>query len=178
GMPVEVHVTGADVIHSFWIPSLAGKMDMIPGTTNVLRLMAAAEGEFRAQCAEFCGAQHARMGMIVTAQSPAEFNAWRRARAAPAQLPEGTLDGFVKLGCASCHAIEGSAAGGSGGPVLTHFAARPTVGAGTARLTPVTLRAWLTDHGQSLKPGSNGPAMRELAAADVAIIATLLESLH
>lgn len=178
GVPVEVHVTGADVIHSFWIPSLAGKMDMIPGTTNVLRLMAADEGEFRAQCAEFCGGQHAQMGMIVTAQSTADFNAWRRARAAPAQLPPGTLDGFVNLGCAGCHAIDGSAAGGRSGPVLTHFAARPTVGAGTARLTPTALRAWLADHGYSLKPGSNGPARRELAAADVAMIATLLESLH
>lgn len=179
GVPVEVVVTAADVIHSFWIPSLAGKMDMVPGMTNVLRLQAAAPARLRLQCAEFCGAQHARMGMIVTVQTPQQFAQWLQARAAPAAaVPDAPLQRFLALGCGDCHRIDGTPAAGHGGPVLTHFGSRPTIGAGTAPLTAANLRAWLSDHGGTLKPGSNAPAGRRLDADDVQLMAGLLEALR
>ena len=179
GVPVEITVTSADVIHSFWIPRLAGKMDMIPGATRSLRFTATAAGRFRTQCAEFCGAQHARMGMIVIAQSPELFAQWRRARAAPAAAVDGPGFGrFMRLGCGQCHHIDGTAANGSGGPVLTHFGDRPTIGAGTAPLRTATLHAWLADHGSTMKPGSTGPQSRRLAEDDVRVLAELLEGLR
>lgn len=179
GVPVEVTVTSADVIHSFWIPSLAGKMDMIPGTTSTLRLTATAAGRFRMQCAEFCGPQHARMGMTVVAESPERFARWRRARAAPAAAVAATgFERFMRRGCGECHRIDGTAADGTGGPVLTHFGDRPTVGAGAAPLHTATLHAWLADHGSSMKPGSTGPQSRRLAEEDVRVLAVLLEGLR
>lgn len=179
-VPVEIVLTSADVIHSFWIPNLGGKIDMIPGRTNVLRLAAGAPGRFNAQCSEFCGAQHARMGFLVIAEPVAQFDAWRNGRAATASL-DGEDTGllrFMQLGCGSCHAIAGTSAAGSGGPVLTHFADRPTLGGRTAVNSAPALRAWLRDHGQAMKPGSHGPTQRRLEAADVEIIAQLLEQLH
>ena len=179
GVPVEIALTSADVIHSFWIPGLAGKMDMIPGVSNALRLTATKAGRLRLQCAEFCGAQHAYMGMIVTIGSPAQFEAWLQARAAPASEPADTAqDRFLALGCGSCHRIDGTAAVGTSGPVLTHFGSRPTVGAGAAPRTAANLRAWLSDHGGTLKPGSNGPATRQLRSEDVQLLATWLEALR
>lgn len=179
GVAVEVAVTSADVIHSFWVPSLAGKMDMIPGMTSHLRFTASAAGRFRMQCAEFCGPQHAHMGMIVVAQPPDRFAQWLRARAAPAgAVDRRGFERFMRLGCDGCHRIDGTAANGTGGPVLTHFGDRPTVGAGVAARHPATLRAWLADHGQSLKPGSAGPSSRQLADDDVRLLAELLEDLR
>jgi cytochrome c oxidase subunit 2 len=177
GMPVEIVLTSADVIHSFWIPSLAGKLDMVPGMLNTLRLTAGKAGRFRLQCAEFCGPQHARMGMWVVAQPPQEFTAWLRARAAPAAPAPAALGRFAALGCAQCHRIDGTDAAGSGGPVLTHLAGRPSLGAGTAPLDATTLRAWLADHGRSMKPGSTGPAARTLHDQDVQQLASMLEAL-
>jgi cytochrome c oxidase subunit 2 len=178
GVPVVFAVRGADVIHSFWIPNLAGKVDMIPGRTNVLRLSAGEAGSFRAQCAEFCGTQHSRMGLLVVAEPPEAFAAWRRARAAPAARdPEPGLQRFEELGCGACHAIAGTTARGAGGPVLTHLGDRPTLGAATVANTPALLRHWLADHGQTLKPGSRGPSPRVLAPDDVETLATFLERL-
>lgn len=179
GRPVEIAVTSADVIHSFWIPSLAGKMDMIPGMTSTLRFTATAAGRFRMQCAEFCGPQHAHMGMIVIAEPSEQFAQWLRTRAAPAGVVAGAgLERFMRLGCGGCHRIDGTAATGTGGPALTHFGDRPTIGAGVSPLHPATLRAWLADHGQSLKPGSTGPAAPQLSEDDVRLLAALLEELR
>lgn len=175
GVPVEFVIESADVVHSFWIPNLGGKVDMIPGRSNTLRLQAARPGRFRAQCAEFCGAQHSRMGFIAVATEADEFERWRRARAV---APEASGPGrarFEALGCSGCHALGGRPAGDGSGPVLTHFADRPTVGAGAAANTPGALRAWLTDHGERMKPGSLGPVERRLSDADVEAIAALLE---
>jgi len=179
GVPVLFEVRGADVIHSFWIPNLGGKIDMIPGRTNRLWLSAAEPGRFRAQCAEFCGTQHARMGFLVVAEPPERFEAWRRARAAPARVdaPDTGLQRFAALGCDRCHAIGGTSARGAGGPALTHLADRPTLGAATVSNTPAALRLWLADHGDTLKPGSRGPSPRTLAADDVETLAVFLERL-
>lgn len=178
GVPVEIEVTSADVIHSFWIPRLGGKIDMIPGRVNRLRLLATEAGRFRGQCAEFCGIQHAHMGLVATAQPTAAFTEWLYARAAPAAVPAAELRVFVDRGCRQCHTVEGSDAVGAVAPVLTHFAARPTVGAATVANTPQALRAWLRDHGRSLKPGSLGPTTRDLDESDIGTIATLLERLR
>ena len=179
GVPVEFAVASADVIHSFWIPSLAGKVDMIPGRTNVLRLRADERGSFRAQCSEFCGMGHAHMGFRTTVDTQARFTAWRIARAAPAAIRTGpALALFVDRGCGECHTIAGTRADGVGAPTLTHLAARPTLGATAIRNTPRALRDWLADHGRTLKPGSLGPRPRDLEAADVEALATLLETLH
>jgi cytochrome c oxidase subunit II len=177
GMPVQLTIESADVVHSFWIPNLGHKVDMIPGRTNILRLSASEAGRFRAQCSEFCGAQHARMGFIAIAEPPAEFAAWRERRAAATAVRDGPgMDLFMERGCGNCHAIAGTAADGRAGPTLTHFADRPTLGAATAANTPGDLRAWLADHGATLKPGSLGPERRELEPDDIETIARLLEA--
>jgi cytochrome c oxidase subunit 2 len=178
GVPVEIEVSSVDVIHSFWIPSLGGKIDMIPGRVNRLRVLAAEAGRFRGQCAEFCGVQHARMGFVATAHSQEAFAEWLEARAAPAAVPLPALRSFVDHGCGDCHTVAGSGAQGTRGPALTHFAARPTIGAATLVNTPATLRAWLRDHGRLLKPGSLGPVSRELDETDVETLAALLERLQ
>lgn len=179
GVPVELSLRSADVIHSFWIPNLGGKIDMIPGLTNTLRFTAGAPGRFRAQCSEFCGAQHARMGLVVIAESAAEFAQWRHDRAAAAaNVPGAGLERFMDLGCAGCHSIIGTPVAGSRGPVLTHFAARPTVGGSVAENSPAVLRAWLADHGHTMKPGSIGPEPRSLDPADVETLARFLEQLR
>jgi cytochrome c oxidase subunit II len=177
GLPVQLTIESADVVHSFWIPNLGHKVDMIPGRTNVLRLSASEAGRFRAQCSEFCGAQHARMGFIAIAESPAEFEAWRERRAAVPGVRDGPgMDLFMERGCGSCHTIAGTAADGRAGPTLTHLADRPTLGAATAPNTPEHLRAWLVDHGATLKPGSLGPKRRELEPDEIETIARLLEA--
>lgn len=175
GVPVEFVIESADVVHSFWIPNLGGKVDMIPGRTNTLRVEASRPGRFRAQCSEFCGAQHSRMGFIAIATQADEFEQWRRDRARVPEPDGPGRDRFDALGCANCHALDGREPGEGTGPMLTHLADRPTIGAGAAALTPETLRAWLSDHGSRMKPGSLGPSERRLDDDDVEAIATLLE---
>jgi cytochrome c oxidase subunit 2 len=179
GVPVELALRSADVIHSFWIPNLAGKVDLIPGLTNTLRLTAAVPGRFRLQCAEFCGSQHARMGLVAIAGTAGQFEQWRLARTVPAAVTTGPgIDRFMALGCGECHAIGGTPAAGLTAPALTHFADRPTIGGSAAANSPEALRAWLIDHGRTLKPGSLGPDPRALDPGDQAILAALLESLR
>jgi len=179
GVPVEFVIESADVVHSLWIPNLGGKVDMIPGRTNTLRLSAGEPGRFRAQCAEFCGAQHARMGFIVIAEPQADFDAWRQRRAALATVAPGPgLRVFSDQGCSGCHAIAGTTAAGRGGPVLTHVADRPTLGGAAAANTPEALRAWLADHGHTLKAGNRGPVGAELDEAQIETLAVFLEQLQ
>jgi cytochrome c oxidase subunit II len=177
GAPIELEIESADVVHSFWIPSLGGKVDMIPGRKNTLRLSASAPGRFRAQCSEFCGAQHARMGFVAIAEPQSDFDAWRLRRAgATAPDDEAGLAAFLELGCGACHSISGTPAAGRLGPTLTQLADRPTLGASAVSNTPRNLRAWLTDHGRTLKPGNRGPQHRELDAEEVETLARLLEA--
>lgn len=161
GEPVRLEVTSADVIHSFWVPQLQGKMDMMPGQTNAFWIQADKPGRYRGQCAEYCGVQHAHMAFIVEALPAEQFVDWISRQRSSLELPlKGDLqlgkEMFFKHGCAVCHAIEGTAARGKVGPDLTRFASRQTLAAGTIPHTPENLLAWLADP-QSIKPGANMP---------------------
>jgi cytochrome c oxidase subunit 2 len=161
GTPVRIVLDTDDVIHSFWIPELGGKTDMIPGERTETILEADAPGRYLGQCGEFCGIQHARMRMVVIAQERAEFDAWLAAQAAPAEAPVGDAarrgsELFAEAGCASCHVVRGTNADGELGPDLTHVASRTTLAAVTRTNTPDDLAAWIADP-QSVKPGALMP---------------------
>lgn len=180
--PVEFLLTSANVIHSFWVPNLAGKTDMIPGTVNRLRLSAAAPGVFRGQCAEYCGAQHAHMALLVVAQPPGEFEAWLAAQARPASLPRDAmlqqgLALFLQNGCARCHAIRGTSAAGTLGPDLTHVGTRMTLGAGTLSGGAGGIAAWIAGN-QHIKPGNLMPVFHQFSGEQLRSLAAYLESLH
>lgn len=157
GTPVLFKLIGGDVIHSFWIPALAGKTDLIPGQTNELWLEADKPGTYRGQCTEYCGLEHAEMAFVVVAAMPRDFAAWRLHQMAPDTTPSGgTLaSGAAYFGnkCGGCHAVRGSDAAGALGPDLSHFATRQTIAAGLLANTPRNLAAWIADP-QAIKPGN------------------------
>jgi len=157
GVKVQLALTTDDVIHSFWVPRLGPKTDMIPGQRNRLWLAASEPGAYRGQCAEFCGLQHANMIIRVVADAPADFDAWmaREAEpAAPSDAPGRRV--FETQTCAGCHTVRGTQAAGKVGPDLTHFGRRDTLGAGVRPRTAQDLSRWITDP-QSLKPGATMP---------------------
>jgi cytochrome c oxidase subunit 2 len=163
GQPIRLELESADVIHSFWVPSLTGKMDLITGQKNELQFTAKNAGVYRGQCAEFCGLQHAHMAFVVLALSPDEFARWRDHENQSASTPTDPLgkqgeDLFRGRGCALCHTIRGTSAGGELGPDLTHLGNRTSIAAGTLSLTPATLGAWIADP-QHIKPGNFMPKM-------------------
>jgi cytochrome c oxidase subunit II len=176
GRPVAFELRSSDVIHAFWIPQLGGKMDMIPGRTNVLRLQADKTGIYRGQCTEYCGAAHALMAMEVIASPVPEFEAWsvRQAMGASASGQGWAL--FSTSGCAACHTVRGTAADGGIGPDLTHVGARRTIAAGILTNNRDTLRHFIA-HAGELKPGLRMPDYDRLSAGDVDAIAAWLESL-
>jgi cytochrome c oxidase subunit 2 len=162
GRPVIVSLVGADVIHSFWVPSLAGKKDLIPGRETTVSFRADRPGVYRGQCAEYCGYQHARMALFVIADAPDEYERWAARQRAPAAAPAGDeaqrgLDLFLSRSCAMCHAINGTAAQAHHAPDLTHVASRMTLGAGTIDNTASWRAAWILDP-QQFKPGTKMPA--------------------
>jgi cytochrome c oxidase subunit 2 len=149
------------VIHSFWVPNLQGKKDLIPGQVNTLHLQADRPGVFRGQCAEFCGLQHAHMALYVVAEPKEEFARWQARQRQPAPEPatDEQRDGlgvFLSSSCVLCHAINGTSAGGVTGPNLTHVASRLSLAAGTLPNTRRHLAGWIVDP-QSQKPGNNMP---------------------
>jgi cytochrome c oxidase subunit II len=158
GVPVRLELTSADVIHSFWVPNLHGKIDMFPDHWTRFWLQAERTGIFRGACAELCGDQHALMGMDVIVMEPGEFEAWvaeRRAPAAAAEPARGhTL--FFSAGCAACHAIEGTEAVSDLGPDLTHLSDRLNLAAAFLPNNPENLARWIADP-QGLKPGNRMP---------------------
>ncbi|MBZ9936990.1 cytochrome c oxidase subunit II [Mesorhizobium sp. BR1-1-16] len=161
GQPVKVKLESNDVIHSFWVPSLAGKEDLIPGHQNEIYLKAERPGVYRGQCAEFCGYQHAHMSFLVVADEIPDFEAWRSRQVATAASPTGEEAAagqrvFLSRGCSICHTVRGTPAGGKVGPDLTHVASRKTVAAGTLPLSRGSLAAWIADP-QAIKPGTNMP---------------------
>lgn len=178
GDAVMVSLDSRDVIHSFWIPNLAGKVDVIPGRTNVLRLRADEAATFFGQCAEFCGAQHAHMKFTVVAQPRAEFDAWRASRARPAAPDEDGFRAFTAAGCHECHAVQGTRAGGTHGPDLTHVGARASLGAATVPNDGDALRRWLERHGHDVKPGNHGPDLDGIDPALADRVAAYLEALR
>lgn len=180
GEPVELELTTTDVIHSFWVPRLQAKVDMIPGRVNRMSIQADEPGRYRGQCAEFCGLQHANMAFYVVAEPPQEFEEWVAMEAAPADEPvqSGAARGrdvFLGSTCAGCHAIRGTPASAELGPDLTHLDARATIGAGLFANTRANLARFIVDP-QEVKPGITMPPT-ELTAAELDALLDYLEQL-
>lgn len=174
GATAEFALTSTDVIHSFWIPPLGGKMDAIPGRTNVLRLEPTKEGVYRGVCAEFCGTSHALMAFPVVVHEAGEFNAWLEQQRQPAR-PAAGREAFDAAGCGACHIVRGISEEGAVGPDLTHFGSRRTIGAGTLPLTKANLEDWLIAP-EHIKPGVRMPSFATLPDQDrEAIVQFLLE---
>jgi cytochrome c oxidase subunit 2 len=157
GESVELRLQSDNVIHSFWVPQLHGKLDLVPGKTNVLRLQADRPGIYRGQCAEYCGVQHTLMAFLVIAEARPEFDAWLAQQRTPA--PETLLlrgRAAFEHHCGSCHTVRGTRAAGADGPDLTHLAGRRTIAAATLPNTRANLSGWIIQ-AQSIKPGSLMP---------------------
>jgi cytochrome c oxidase subunit 2 len=181
GRAVIVSLVGADVIHSFWVPSLAGKKDLIPGCDTTVTFRADRPGVYRGQCAEYCGYQHARMVLYVVADTPDDYEQWAARQRSPAATPVSDeakrgRDLFVAKSCAMCHAIGGTPAQGRHAPDLTHVASRMTLGAGTLENTPSWRAAWILDP-QQFKPGANMPS-QNMAPDELAAINAYLGTLQ
>lgn len=200
GEPVEFVLESPGVIHSFWVPALGGKMDLIPGRTNTLVLEADRPGIYRGQCAEFCGASHAHMSFYVVAMERGEFDAWLAREAAPyrpslpaldaegtnlpfapvpaqaAEEPEG-LALFLEAGCGACHTIRGTPADGELGPDLTHVGSRLSIGAGILPNNVGTLAGWIAN-AQALKPDNQMPSFNTLPGEELRAIAHFLSELE
>ena len=180
GRTTRLVLRSGDVIHSFWVPNLAGKIDMIPGRDNVLDITPRREGVYRGQCAEFCGFQHAHMALSVTVESQAEFDAWRAAQLQPAMTPALPLavrgkGVFESNACAFCHRIGGTQANGRTAPNLTHVASRPSIAAGMLETNPENISRWIADP-PGVKPGTRMPKVpltREEHEALVAYLSSL-----
>ncbi len=182
GRSIAVSVTSADVIHSFWIPNLGGKIDMIPGRINRINFTVERPGVYRGVCAEFCGDQHARMAFDVVAMEPAAFDAWRAEQTKPAKEPDLPLlargrELFNRGGCGSCHVVRGTEAQGQFGPDLTHVGSRRTLGAGQFPNNVGTLAGWIANT-QHIKPGVRMPSYGSLTGEDLRALAGYLESLQ
>ena len=179
GRGVEFRLTSADVIHSFWIPSLGGKMDMIPGRTNRLRLTAVRPGIHRGQCAEYCGGPHALMAKDVVVMTPVDFEAWMSAATPAPPTADEERQGlalFLAAGCGACHAVRGTTADGTIGPDLSRFGGRATIAAGAVRNTPAELARFIAAP-HDVKPGSLMPAFAFLSRAERHAIALYLTGL-
>jgi cytochrome c oxidase subunit II len=182
GARTNLELHSADVIHSFWIPSLAGKMDMIPGRITRLAVEPTRTGTFRGQCAEYCGASHALMAFDAIVMEPDAFETWLDSQAAAATAPATALaqtgrQVFDRTGCGACHTVRGTDADGMIGPDLTHVGARRTIGAGTLPNNRGTFFRWVMDVDR-VKPGAHMPAFRMLPSEDLRALAAYLESLQ
>jgi cytochrome c oxidase subunit 2 len=183
GQPVTVELVSPDVIHSFWVPKLAGTLDMIPGRVNTVTLTATEPGVNRGQCAEYCGGAHALMAFYVVALPPAEFSAWLAREAADAAAPPaGTEEAagrelFMTRGCGGCHSIRGTAAVGAIGPDLTHVGSRISLGAGILPNDPAAFSRWIRET-QHVKPENLMPPFAIFSAAELASLSAYMNSLE
>ena len=168
-------LTSPDVIHSFWIPPLGGKMDTIPGRENLLRLRPTTPGTYRGICTEFCGASHAFMAFEARVVEPDAFDTWLAAQAAPAVSAQGE-EAFRAAGCGGCHTVRGVIEQGSVGPDLTHIASRATI-AGILDNTSEAVRDWIVAP-ETFKPDARMPGYAMLPEAELDAIVTFLESLQ
>jgi cytochrome c oxidase subunit 2 len=180
GVDIRVQLESTDVIHSFWVPSLAGKRDLIPGRQNIITIRADRPGVYRGQCAEFCGLQHSHMALFVIAEDMASYQRWAAAQRANSVSPADpeAIAGkalFMRKPCAACHTIRGTEASGSTGPDLTHVGSRQTIAAGLLDNTRGSLAAWIADP-QTLKPGNNMP-MVPLSSDELRQLSAYMESL-
>jgi len=180
GRPVVVTLEADDVIHSFWVPNLHGKKDLIPGRSTTIEFRADRAGRFVGRCAEFCGLQHAFMAYDVVALPPDRYAQWAEHERASAPEPQAAdavrgRELFLTGSCMLCHAVQGTSAQGRRGPDLTHFASRSHIGAGSIANSPQALARWIEDP-QKLKPGANMPS-HFLPADDLAALVAYLETL-
>ncbi|HET9427794.1 MAG TPA: cytochrome c oxidase subunit II [Allosphingosinicella sp.] len=180
GRPIVLELQSADVIHSFWVPRLSGKLDMVPGRRNLMRIQADRPGVFGGQCAEYCGGPHALMGFTVIAHEPGAFQRLmqsrlnrRRAPAPPAAVAGAQL--FEAAGCAACHRIAGTRANGLAGPDLTHVGSRRTLGAGILPNNRGTMMGWI-GNSQAIKPNNRMPPYTLLSSDQLTALATYLEA--
>ncbi|HET6628162.1 MAG TPA: c-type cytochrome [Woeseiaceae bacterium] len=182
GEPVAVELMSDNVIHSFWAPRLAGKLDMIPGRVNTLTLTATEAGVSRGQCAEYCGGAHALMAFYVVAMPPEEFSAWLARASGPAVMPDErpAIDGqalFMTYGCGGCHTVRGTAARGTIGPDLTHVGSRLSLGAGILPNDAQAFARWIRDN-QHVKPENLMPPFEIFDHAQLADLAAYLDHLE
>jgi cytochrome c oxidase subunit II len=180
GRAVKLELTSSDVIHSFWVPNLHGKKDLIPGHPTEMWLRAKAPGRFRGQCAEFCGLQHAHMRLTFVAEAPEQFGTWMESSSAPAPSPskpsiQRGRDVFMSTQCVMCHAISGTDARATVGPDLTHVGSRDMLASGAIPNTPAHMASWVSNP-QNIKPGVLMPA-NALSADDLNALVDYLESL-
>jgi cytochrome c oxidase subunit 2 len=181
GRPVDIELRSKDVIHSFWIPSLHGKVDLIPGRKNFIRIEATSAGSFPGQCAEYCGAEHARMRLLAVAQNPEDYAAWINGQLKPAAEPK-TADAiageqtFLTGPCSMCHQVRGTLAGGRVAPDLTHLASRQFIAANSYPNKDAYLEAWIT-HAQSLKPQSEMPDLTQFTGEQLRDLVAYLKQL-
>jgi len=179
GAAVELRLRSADVLHSFWVPPLAGKLDMIPGRTNRLVIVAGREGSWRGQCAEYCGTAHAKMALHVTALPAPAFGRWRDAQRADAHVAgESHAQGraLFEANCAVCHTVRGTAAAGERGPDLTHVASRLSIGAGILPNDASSLQGWIASN-QRIKPGNLMPEFRHFTQEELRAVTAYLAGL-
>jgi cytochrome c oxidase subunit II len=177
--PTFLKLLSADTDHSFWVPQLAGKTDLIPNRVNEMWMAPRTTGLYLGQCAQYCGTQHAKMLLRVSVESPEEFEAWVRAQSQPANQDEKEIAGrrvFQTTACINCHAVGGSSATGIFGPDLTHLMSRRTIASGAADNTKENLRLWIQNP-DAIKPGSLMPAMK-LSDADLDALVRYLETLQ
>ncbi|HXY04243.1 MAG TPA: cytochrome c oxidase subunit II [Terriglobales bacterium] len=177
--PTFMQLLSADTDHSFWIPELAGKTDLIPNHPNRMWMDPQRTGIFLGQCAQYCGTQHAKMLLRVSVDSPQDFAAWVRGQQQPATQDSSVSAGeqvFAHTACINCHTVSGTPANGRFGPDLTHLMSRATIAAGAAENTPENLRLWIEDPDR-IKPGSLMPAMK-LSDADLDAVVNYMETLR
>jgi cytochrome c oxidase subunit 2 len=182
GQPVEIALESRDVIHSFWVPELHGKVDLVPGITNHLRIQADRPGRFEGRCAEYCGAEHALMRLLVVAEPPAGFAAWMANQSAPARAPfdpvaQAGRSVFESRGCPLCHRVRGTSAAGTVGPDLTHFGTRARLGANSLPNEHAYVMAWAT-RAQFFKPGVLMPNITDFKETELDSVATYLQALQ
>jgi cytochrome c oxidase subunit 2 len=177
--PTFLQLLSADTDHSFWVPELAGKTDLIPNHPNRMWMDPERTGIFLGQCAQYCGVQHAKMLLRVSVDGPEEFARWVQAQQKPAVEDAGAMAGrqvFEHNACMNCHRVEGTSADGRFGPDLTHLMSRATIAAGAAENTNDNLRLWIQNP-SAIKPGSLMPAM-QLSDADLDAVVSYMETLH
>ena len=181
GRPVTLGLTTSDVIHSFWVPALGGKVDMIPGRVHQMRFQLTQPGVYRGVCAEFCGDQHAKMALHVVAVAPDEFDRWLAAQAVAASAARSDAarrgqDLFTELRCNACHTVRGIAEASNLGPDLTHVASRLYIGAGALPMQRENLGQWVA-HVQRIKPGALMPSFDHLDGEALSALAAFLDEL-
>jgi cytochrome c oxidase subunit II len=169
-------------MHSFWVPALHGKVDLIPGMANYLRVEASQVGEYQGQCAEFCGAEHARMRLLAVVQTPDEYKAWLEAQLLPGHEPDSDMAKqgqhvFLSGPCSMCHTVRGTVAGGTVGPDLTHIGSRQMIAANYYKNNDAYLEAWVT-HAQSLKPEAEMPNLTNFTGEQLGGLVAYLRQLQ